>query len=236
MKQLDVCLTPDLLHLHTVENTIVVVADIFRATSCMVTAFAHGVKTIVPVATVEECRQLQGRGYLGAAERNAQTLEGFELDNSPFSYMNEQLIGANIAMTTTNGTLAITRSRQAVKVLVGAFLNLDAVVRYLKTQQYDVLVLCAGWKGRVNLEDTLFAGALADRLQEDYILHEDSALMAQRLYVDAKRNMLSYLANSSHIRRLQRLGIQKDIAYCLQTDLYDVIPVLRGSALVGMEV
>ncbi len=236
MKQLDVCLTPDLLHLHTVENTIVVVADIFRATSCMVTAFAHGVKSIIPVATVEECRQLQGRGYLGAAERNAQTLEGFELDNSPFSYMDDLLIGANIAMTTTNGTLAITRSRQAVKVLVGAFLNLDAVVRYLRTQQYDVLVLCAGWKGRVNLEDTLFAGALAERLKEDYILHEDSALMAQRLYVDAKGNMLSYLANSSHIRRLQRLGIQKDIAYCLQTDLYDVIPVLRGSALVGMEV
>ncbi len=236
MKQLDVCLTPDLLHLHSVENTIVVVADIFRATSCMVTAFAHGVNSIVPVATVEECRQLQGRGYLGAAERNAQTLEGFELDNSPFSYMDDNLIGANIAMTTTNGTLAITRSRQAVKVLVGAFLNLEAITRYLRTQQYDVLVLCAGWKGRVNLEDTLFAGAVAERLKEDYILHEDSALMAQRLYGQAERNMLSYLANSSHIRRLQRLGIQKDIAYCLQTDLYDVVPVLRGSALVGMDV
>ena len=232
MKQLDVCLTPDLLHLHSVENTIVVVADIFRATSCMVTAFAHGVNSIVPVATVEECRQLQGRGYLGAAERNAQTVEGFELDNSPFSYMDDSLIGANIAMTTTNGTLAITRSRQAVKVLVGAFLNLEAITRYLRTQQYDVLVLCAGWKGRVNLEDTLFAGAIADRLKEDYILREDSALMAQRLYTQAGRNMLSYLAPSSHIRRLQRLGIQKDIAYCLQTDLYDVVPVLRGSALV----
>lgn len=232
MKQLDVCLTPDLLHLHSVENTIVVVADIFRATSCMVTAFAHGVNSIVPVATVEECRQLQGRGYLGAAERNAQTVEGFELDNSPFSYMDDSLIGANIAMTTTNGTLAITRSRQAVKVLVGAFLNLEAITRYLRAQQYDVLVLCAGWKGRVNLEDTLFAGAVAERLKEDYILHEDSALMAQRLYNQAERNMLSYLATSSHIRRLQRLGIQKDIAYCLQTDLYDVVPVLRGSALV----
>lgn len=236
MKQLDVCLTPDLLHLHTVENTIVVVADIFRATSCMVTGFAHGVKSIVPVATIDECRQLQQRGYIGAAERNAQTIEGFELDNSPFSYMNENLFGANIAMTTTNGTLAITKSRQAVKVLVGAFLNLEAIARYLRTQQYDVLVLCAGWKGRVNLEDTLFAGALAERLKDNYMLLEDSALMAQRLYVDAAGNTLSYLANSSHIRRLQRLGIQKDITYCLQEDLYDVVPVLRGSALVGMDV
>ena len=235
MKNLDVCLTPDLLHLHTIENKIVVVADIFRATSCMVTGFAYGVKSIIPVATVEECRNLQSRGYLAAAERNAQTVEGFDLDNSPFSYMDENLIGANIAMTTTNGTLAITRSRQAVKVLVGSFLNLEAIVRYLKGQQYDVLILCAGWKGRVNLEDTLYAGALADRLQEEFTLHEDSVLMAQRLYKQGQNNLLSFLANSSHIRRLQRLGIQKDISYCLQHDLYDIIPVLRGSALVAME-
>lgn len=236
MKQLDVCLTPDLLHLHDVDNTIVVVADVFRATSCMVTAFAYGVNSIIPVATVEECRDLQERGYLAAAERNARTVEGFDLDNSPFSYMDERTEGANIAMTTTNGTLAITRSRTAVKVLVGSFLNLGAVASYLRTQSYDVMVLCAGWKGRVNLEDTLFAGALAERLREDYRLHEDSALMAHRLYCDGKDNLVSYLDNASHIRRLQRLGIQKDIAYCLQHDLYDVVPVLRGNALVKMEV
>ncbi len=235
MKQLDVCLTPDLLHLHTVENKIVVVADIFRATSCMVTAFAHGVGSIIPVATVEECQALKDRGYLAAAERNAQTVAGFDLDNSPFSYMDESLREVDIAMTTTNGTLAITRSRAAVKVLVGAFLNLEAVATYLRTQPYDVLVLCAGWKGRVNLEDTLFAGALAERLRNHYSMLEDGALMAHRLYCDGKDNLVTYLANASHIRRLQRLGINKDIAYCLQHDLYDVVPVLRGNALVKMD-
>ncbi len=235
MKQIDVCLTPDLLHLHAVENTIVVVADVFRATSCMVTAFAHGVKTIVPVATIEECRRWQERGYLAAAERNARRVEGFELDNSPFTYMNEQIRDANVAMTTTNGTLAITRSRSAVKVLVGSFLNLDAIVRYLKTERYDVMVLCAGWKGRVNMEDTLFAGALVARLKDSYATAEDSAIMAWRLYEQGKDNLPAYLSNSSHIKRLQRLGIQKDITYCLQHDLYDVVPVLRGNALVVME-
>lgn len=234
MKHIDVCLTPDLLHLHTVENTIVVVADVFRATSCMVTAFAYGVNSIVPVATIEECRQWQERGYLAAAERNARKVEGFELDNSPFTYMSEQIRGANIAVTTTNGTLAITKSRSAVKVLVGSFLNLDAIARYLKTEPYDVMVLCAGWKGRVNLEDTLFAGALIDRLKDSYALAEDSAIVAHRLYADGKENLVSYMANASHIRRLQRLGIHKDITYCLQHDLYDVIPVLRGNALVAM--
>lgn len=235
MKHLDVCLTPELLHLHKLDNAIVVVADIFRATSCMVTGLAHGIGSITPVATVEECRQLQQQGYIAAAERNAQKVEGFELDNSPFSYMDTRLVGEHIAMTTTNGTLSITKAKpQAVKVLVGAFLNLGALTHHLRSEPYDVLVLCAGWKGRPNLEDTLFAGALADQLKNQYMLLEDSALMAHRLYQEASDNLLASVANSSHVRRLQRLGIQKDIAYCLQPDLYDVIPVLRGQRLVAM--
>ncbi|MFN3378772.1 2-phosphosulfolactate phosphatase [Runella zeae] len=235
MKSIDVCLTPDLLHLHKIDNSIVVVTDIFRATSCMVTGLAYGVGSITPVATVEECYALQQKGYIAAAERNAMKVEGFDLDNSPFSYMDDQLIGANIAMTTTNGTLSITKAKSsAVKVLIGAFLNLGAVANYLQAQPYDILVLCAGWKGRVNLEDTLFAGALVEALKEDYIIAEDSALMAMRAYQQAQNDLIGYVSNSSHVRRLQRLGIQKDIAYCLQKDLYDVVPVLRGSTLVNL--
>ncbi|MCU0326662.1 MAG: 2-phosphosulfolactate phosphatase [Spirosomaceae bacterium] len=235
MKNIDVCLTPDLLHLHSIDNSIVIVTDIFRATSCMVTAFAYGIESILPVATVDECKDLQARGYIGAAERNAQKVEGFELDNSPFSYMDERLIGAKIAMTTTNGTLSITKAKSAaVKVLAGAFLNLNAIVKYLQTQPYDVLVLCAGWKGRPNLEDTLFAGAVVDALKDEYFVAEDSAILSMRTYQQAKDDMIGYLANSSHIRRLHRLGINKDISYCLQRDLYDVVPILRGNELVNM--
>ncbi len=233
MKNIDVCLTPDLLHLHKINNSIVVVTDIFRATSCMVTGFAYGVKSIIPVATVDECKNLQNIGYVAAAERDAQKVEGFDLDNSPFSYMDERLIGGKIAMTTTNGTLSISKAKtDAVKVIVGAFLNLAAVVNHLKNQPYDVLVLCAGWKGRPNLEDTLFAGAVVEALKDEYFVSEDSAILAMRTYQQAKDNMLAYLANSSHIRRLQGLGINKDISYCLQKDLYDVLPVLRGNELV----
>lgn len=235
MKQLDVCLTPDLLHLHKLDNSIVVVADIFRATSCMVTGLAYGVKSITPVASVEECKFLQDKGYIAAAERDARKVEGFDLDNSPFSYMHESLIGAQIAMTTTNGTLSISKAKSsAVKVMIGSFLNLGALASHLKTEPYDVLVLCAGWKGRPNLEDTLFAGALAEALKDQFMLLEDGTLMAQRLYQQSRDNLLASVANSSHVRRLQRLGIQKDISYCLQTDLYDVVPVLRGSTLVSM--
>lgn len=235
MKQLDVCLTPDLLHLHKLDNSIVVVADIFRATSCMVTGLAYGVKSITPVASVEECKFLQDKGYIAAAERDARKVEGFDLDNSPFSYMHESLIGAQIAMTTTNGTASISKAKSsAVKVMIGSFLNLGALANHLKTEPYDVVVLCAGWKGRPNLEDTLFAGALAEALKDQFMLLEDGTLMAQRLYLQSRDNLLASVSNSSHVRRLQRLGIQKDISYCLQTDLYDVVPVLRGGTLVSM--
>lgn len=233
MKNIDVCLSPDLLHLHKLNNSIVVVTDIFRATSCMVTAFAYGVDKIIPVATVEECKLLQQNGFIAAAERNAQKVEGFDLDNSPFSYMDDRLRGSKIAITTTNGTLSIHKSKSdAVKVIIGAFLNLQAVINYLKNQTYDVVVLCAGWKGRPNLEDTLFAGAVVKALKDEYSVEEDSAIMAMRMYNEAESDMIKYLSNSSHIRRLHGLGIHKDIAYCLQKDLYDIVPVLRGKELV----
>lgn len=235
MKNIDVCLSPELLHLHNTSNSIVVVTDIFRATSCMVTGFAYGVERIYPVEKIEECKMLQARGYIGAAERNAEKVAGFELDNSPFSYMDDRLVGASVAMTTTNGTRSITMAKpHAVKVIIGAFLNLEAVVNSLRNQPYDVLVLCAGWKGRVNLEDTLFAGAVVDALRDEYQVSEDGAMMAHQLFENAQGNMLGFLATSSHIRRLQRLGIQRDIAYCLQQNLYDVVPVLRGNELVMM--
>ena len=234
MKQIDVCLSPELIHLYNLENSIVVVVDVFRATSCMVTAFAHQVKSLIPVATVEECANYQAQGYLAAAERDAQKLEGFELDNSPFSYMVPQVAGATIAVTTTNGTLAISKSKNAVKVLVGAFLNLKSVTDYLKNQPYDVLVHCAGWKGKPNLEDTLFAGALVESLKDDFGIAEDTALMAQKLYNLNKGNLLAAVSNSSHVKRLQRLGIQKDIAFCLIENEYDVLPILRGNALVDI--
>ncbi len=230
-KQIDVCLSPELIHLYDLENSIVVVVDIFRATSCMVTAFAHGVKSIIPVAKVEECAEYQLKGYLAAAERDAHKVEGFDLDNSPFSYMAESLVDKTIAMTTTNGTLAITKSKTAVKVIIGAFLNIDSVADFLKNQPYDVIVHCAGWKGKPNLEDTLFAGALVESLSSDFDIVEDTAMMAQKLYDLKKDRMEAAVANSSHVKRLQGLGIHKDISFCLEKNRYNVLPILEGDFL-----
>ena len=234
MRLIDICLTPELLHLYNVEDRIVVVVDILSATSCMTTAFAHGVEKIIPVATLEECRALQVQGLLAAAERDAKKAEGFDLDNSPFSYMDEKLKGQTIAMTTTNGTLAITKSSKAIKVIIGSFLNKTAVINFLLSQPHHVLILCAGWKGRVNLEDTLFAGSVADQLREEFSIEDDATLGALTIYSCMKYNMLKSMASSSHVKRLHRLNLAKDIEFCIREDVYDVIPVLENNVLVKL--
>ncbi len=232
MKNIDVCPTPELLHLYKLEGKIAVVVDIFRATSCMTTAFAHGVAKIIPVAQLDECRALQKQGLIAAAERDARKAEGFDLDNSPFSYMNPDLREKTIAVTTTNGTLAITRSTAADQVLVGSFLNKRTIVDHLRAMPNDVLIVCAGWKGKVNLEDILFAGAVVCSLKNEYAVEDDSALSALMIYEAAKFNMIKFIAGSSHVRRLHGLGLIKDIEFCLREDVYDVLPVLEGDALV----
>lgn len=234
MKSIDVCLSPDLMHLYDVKDKVVVIVDILRATSCMATAIAHGVSSVRPVAEVTECGALRSEGYLAAAERGGEKIEGFDFGNSPFEYMSENLRGKKIAVTTTNGTRAISLAREAKKLLVGSFLNLSAVAHFLNSQGQDVLIVCAGWQGHVNLEDTLFAGALAEQLTAKFTMACDSTLAAISLYHMAKHDMMAFLQNSSHVQRLKRLHLEKDIAFCLNTDLYDVVAVLEGKELVKL--
>ena len=234
MKTLNVCLSPDLLHLYPLEGKVVVVVDILRATSCMVTGLAHGVQSITPFASLELCQAKKKEGYIIAGERNGQKVEGFDLGNSPFDYINEKLKDSKVAITTTNGTVAIERSKQAHQVIIGAFLNLGTVTAYLNSQEHDVLILCAGWKGQVNLEDSLFAGALAENLKDHFCAGDDSTLAMQTLYHHVRDNLHEHLENSSHVQRLKRLNIQKDIAFCLTRDRYEVLPFLKDEALTDL--
>ena len=231
MKKIDVCLSPDLIHLYDLAGQAVVVVDIFRATSCMVTAFAQGALEILPVEDVALCASYAAQGYLTAAERNGVTPAGFDFDNSPFSYQVDRVKGAKICVTTTNGTVALRRSAAAARVYVGAFLNIARVAEALRKWEGDVLIVCAGWKGKPNLEDTLFAGALIDLLHGEYAVADDAALMAWKQYNLASNDLLTAVKNSSHVNRLLGLGIEKDIAFCLETDRYSVLPYLVNDTL-----
>lgn len=237
VRHLDVCFSPGLIHLYDVSDSIVVVVDVLRATSSMCVAMYHGVNSIVPVATVEESLAYREKGYLIGAERNGEMLDGYDLGNSPFSYMTDFVKGKDIALSTTNGTQAIVAARHAHMIVAGSFLNLDILCDWLKTQHKSVLVLCSGWKNSFNLEDTLFAGAVVEKLQNDFdmSLMRDAAIAARHLYSIAKHDMYGFLEESSHRMRLERLQIEKDIEFCLTLNQAPVIPVLKGGALRRLE-
>lgn len=233
---IEVCYTPQAYHLFHKDDAIVVVIDIFRATSAIVTAFYNGVSKMIPVATVDEAKEYQDNGYMAAAERNGEMIEGFELGNSPFGYMNNKVKGKIIAISTTNGTQAIEASRKASKILVGSFLNIDVLCEYLSSQNKDVILLCAGWKNKFNLEDTLFAGAVVSKLaeNENTTITCDSAIASKHLYQLAKDDVYEFLSNSSHRNRLAKLDLERDIKYCLTPNQCPVIPIMEGKYLVKL--
>lgn len=230
--KIDVCYTPDLIHQYEVENKTVVVIDILRATSCMVAGLASGVKSITPVATVEECEALGEQGYTMAGERGGKKLPQFHIGNSPFEYMSPELKGKKIAATTTNGTQAIELSKKANEVIIGAFLNQKAVVKHLAKTQNDILLFCAGWQGKYNLEDSLFAGALCHALKNDAEFESDSAICALYLYQSMASDIGYYINRSNHATRLSKFNVQKDIEYCSRVDEFNVLPKLKGGELI----
>src|ERR1700755_1800606 len=228
---LNVCLTPVLIPLYDVENSIVVIIDIFRATSSICYGIENGAEAIIPVSEVEECEAYRSHGHLLAAERDGKVVDGFDFGNSPFSYTAEKVAGKTIVLTTTNGTHALHLSRGAKKIVIGSFLNLTALSAWLKIQDENILLVCAGWKNNFNLEDTLFAGAVVEQLKGANFKLDDPAIAANDLYQIGKHDINEYLKKTSHSERLKKLGIQKDIEFCLQVDLTEAIPVLEGDKL-----
>lgn len=219
------------MHLYSVADRSVVVVDIFRATSCMVTALANGVISISPFAKLDDCLAMKMQGYDTAGERDGKKVDGFDHGNSPFEYMVDEMKGKRLAFTTTNGTQAIAKSLGAREIIIGSFLNLSAVAAHLKESGNNVLIVCAGWKGKFNLEDTLFAGALVDLLEGDYVPECDSPIAAKHLYLAARNDMKAFLSNASHVKRLAKLNVFKDIEFCLTPDVYNVVPILREGLL-----
>lgn len=223
MRKVEICFSPDLIHLHELNGKIVVVVDIFRATSTMVAALAHGVREILSFADLEECRLMKEQGYLIGGERNGLTAPGFEMGNSPVAYLNNDYTGRKLAMTTTNGTQAIEKSKGAQEILIGAFPNLQATVAHIQAQDLDVLIHCAGWKGHFNLEDSLYAGALVKALESTHHSEEDGALAMKSLFEKEGHNLKGFLSQASHAKRLQNHGIERDIDFCLTLDLYEIV-------------
>lgn len=216
---------------------VVIVVDALRATSVMVTATHNGVRSIVPVNEVEEAvdmaRQLGNQRVLLCGERQGKPIPEFHLSNSPLEYTPDRVSGRVMVMTTTNGTRAILKARDAKKLFAGAFLNASAVARAARENGENIAIVCAGTAGKYSLDDILCSGAIINRLlkidNKQYL--DDLARTALTLYDSYKGDLRGSLAGSYHVEYLRRLGMEQDITYCLEEDVTDAVPVYADGVL-----
>jgi len=230
---LEVCLSPALLHLYDVNNYIVVIIDVLRATSTICTALYNGATKVIPVSSVAECVSIGKQlGAITAGERDGMIAEGLLNGNSPFEYSREFIQDKTLVLTTTNGTKLLHMAKDAIQIITGSFPNISAVCDYLVAQKLPVILGCAAWKDRVNLEDTLFAGAVVSRIKEHFSVNCDSAIMAESVYNTSKEDIFGFMTQASHFKRLANYGLEKDIRYCLSPDSANVLPIFRNGELV----
>jgi 2-phosphosulfolactate phosphatase len=233
---LSTSLSPALVHLYDLNNSIVVIIDVLRATSTIATALYNGARSVIPVDSVRRCieigKQIEG---ITAGERDGKVAEGLEHGNSPFEYPREFIAGKTLVLTTTNGTrlLHMALEKGAKEIVTGSFPNLDAVCDHLVTMKRDVILGCAAWKDKVNMEDTLFAGAVIASVRKHFTVNCDSSQMAEAMYQKGRKDLFDFIRknNASHYHRLMKFGLEKDIRYCLSANAANVLPVYEESKL-----
>lgn len=236
--ELFTCLSPSLLNLYDVDKSIVVIIDVLRATSTIATALYNGAKSVIPVDSVAECirigKQIES---ITAGERDGKIAEGLENGNSPFEYSREFIEGKTLVLTTTNGTrlLHMALEKNAKTIITGSFPNLSAVCDFLAAQNQNVILGCAAWKNRVNLEDSLFAGAVINRIGKHFSINCDSSQMATAMYKEARADLYKFMKakEASHFKRLSGFGLEKDIRYCLTDDLANITVVYEAGKLIA---
>ncbi len=233
--QLHTILSPRLLDIYDVTNSIVVIIDVFRATSTIATALYNGASRIIPVDTVDKCIQLgKTTGGITAGERDGKIIEGLQYGNSPAEYSRTFIEGKTLVLTTTNGTRLLHMALQsgASEVVTGSFPNISALCDHLTAQKKNIILSCSAWKDRFNLEDTLFAGAVIGRIKEHFTIHCDSSLMAEQMYALHHKDIKAFIRHTTHWHRLAAYGLESDLEYCVSPDLANILPFYRNGDLV----
>jgi 2-phosphosulfolactate phosphatase len=237
MQKLETCFSPSLFESESHLDSIVVIIDVLRASSAICTAFANGVASIIPVTGVEEAKDYKSKGYLVAAERDGFVLDFADFGNSPFNFTKEKVEGKTIVYSTTNGTGLINLTLSSYKTVIGSFLNIDALATWLIKQQRDVLLLCAGWKNRFNIEDSVCAGAISDKLMMSsrFTTVCDSTYAAMDLWSMARKDLPGYMEKAAQRTRLRDKKLDDCIEFCLTPDFTDKIPVMKNGVLINTD-
>lgn len=232
--KLETCFSPALYNPDGQNNSIIVIIDILRASSSICTAFANGALSIIPVSDANEAKNYKSKGYLVAAERDGFILDFADFGNSPFNFSRERVEGRTIVYSTTNGTGIINLASAGYMIVIGSFLNLGALTRWLVNEKKDVLLFCAGWKNRFNIEDSVCAGSIAEKLinSGSFSTICDSTLAAMDLWSLAKPDISGYMEKAAQRSRLRDKNLDDCIEFCLTPDFTDKIPVMKNGVLV----
>lgn len=236
-RRIEVIFSPSLLKYRELkENYIIVIVDILRATTSICTAFQWGVKSMIPVQTIDAAREYKAKGYIVAGERIEETFEFADFGNGANEFMTPKILNQDIVHSTTNGTVAITMAKEAKanEILIGAFSNLTTLTNYILSKKENVLILCSGWKNCFCMEDTVFAGALSQRLMNegDFITNNDSTYCSLELWEASKDNLLEEMENKAyHMKRLRRHNMDIVFPYTYKLDTCNVVPKLYNDRL-----
>jgi 2-phosphosulfolactate phosphatase len=231
------CPSPLLLNLYEVSNSTVVIIDVLRATSTIANALYNGAKAVIPVDSVAECirigKQIEG---ITAGERDGQIAEGLAHGNSPSEYPRSFIADKTLVLTTTNGTklLHMALEKNAKHIITGSFPNLDAICEYLIAKKENVILGCAAWKDKVNIEDMLFAGAVISKIKKHFAISCDTSIIAEILYEKGKKDLFEFMKknHASHYIRLHNFGVDEDMQFCLTPNLSPVVPVYKEGKLI----
>lgn len=234
-KNISVCFSSDQFKRYSDGESTVVIVDLLRATSVISVAFECGIESIIPVKTLKEALKYKNiENHIIAAERNTLPIDGFDYGNSPYHYLDSNVKGETLALTTTNGTKAIHLAK-GHKIITASFVNLDAIIEYLINDSNDVIILCSGWKGLFNLEDAVLAGAISERLlhSNSFLSNCDSMQASIQLYSIGKSDLFGYLSKSAYRNRNNSEGVIKDTRFCLNPTIRSsIVPIYTDGRLI----
>jgi 2-phosphosulfolactate phosphatase len=218
-----------------IKHKTVIVIDVLRATSVMITALVNGAKEIIPSVSIEESHRLaqkfNNENVLLCGERDAKKIEGFNLGNSPLEFTPEKVNQKTIILTTTNGTRALNACLEANEVLIAAFLNVDAVAEKV-LQQDELTIVCSGTNGKFSLDDGICAAMILDGLSKQRkIQTDDLGLTLLKTFRKENGDLKNLLQDCYHLNYLLKNGYEKDVNYCLQTNLFNIAPAFRNQKI-----
>jgi len=215
----------------------VVVIDVLRATSVMLTAFAHGALSFIPVETKEKALQkastLPEGSFMLGGERYTRIVEGFNLGNSPLDYTHERVNGKHIILTTSNGTKALNALKGAKEIFIGAFLNAQAVTAKLSNSQ-NIALICSGTNNTFSMDDGMCAAMITDLLlKKHHVGLSDMAISLHKAYLSNTGKLKTLLKGCYHLNLLIRNGFEQDVDYCLQTGIFSFVPWMIGEKIIA---